>query len=70
MSDRPPSSTQDKKSVRTMLLLFALFGVVGILTMHWSVPLGLVVLVAAEGFFFVAYRRFSRASRAAAPRAS
>ena len=48
-----------------MLLLFAVLGIVGVLIMSRSIALGLLVLLAAEGFFVVAYRRF-RASASAA----
>jgi len=43
-----------------MLVIFAALAVVGVASLAVSVALGLVVLVAAEAFFVVAYRRFSK----------
>ncbi len=58
-------SSSDRKGIRRMLMIFGILGIVGVLTMALSVAVGLVVLVAAEGFFVIAYRRFSRGSRPA-----
>jgi hypothetical protein len=55
-----------RKDVRKMLLLFAVLGVLGVLLLLVSILLGLAVLVAAEVFFFMAYRRFAGRSRSAA----
>lgn len=46
-------------------MLFAVLGVVGVLMLAFSIVLGLIVLVAAEAFFMIAYRRFARHSRSA-----
>jgi hypothetical protein len=43
-----------------MLTFFAVLGVIGVLLLSLSVVIGLAFLVAAEAFFFVAYRRFSK----------
>jgi hypothetical protein len=43
-----------------MLVIFAALALMGVLTLAFSVVLGLVVLVVAEAFFVVAYRRFSK----------
>jgi len=51
-----------KPGVKRMLTLFAAVAVVGILTMAFSVVIGLVLLVVAEVFFAIAYRRFAKAS--------
>lgn len=52
-----------RKGVKTMLVIFAILGILGVLLLAVSILLGLIVLAAAEGFFVVAYRRFSRAAR-------
>jgi hypothetical protein len=43
-----------------MLALFAVVALVGVLMFAFSVALGLVILVVAEVFFAMAYRRFSK----------
>jgi hypothetical protein len=48
-----------------MLILFAALGIVGVFTLAFSVALGLVVLLAAEAFFMIAWRRFARRSKTA-----
>jgi hypothetical protein len=54
-----PSSPERKSAVR-MLALFAVIGLVGVLMFKFSVVLGLIILVVAEVFFAMAYRRFSK----------
>jgi len=49
----------DRRGVRKFLLAFGLLGVVGVLMLAVSVAAGLIILVAAEVFFAMAYRRFS-----------
>lgn len=49
-----------------MLTFFAALAIVGVLALAFSVVLGLVLLVAAEVFFAIAYRRFSRSPKPAA----
>jgi len=44
-------------------MIFAALAVVGVLTLAFSRAIGLVVLVVAEIFFVVAYRRFSKTSK-------
>jgi hypothetical protein len=64
MVTTPPSlSSQDRKDVRKRLIVFGVLGVVGVFLMAVSVVIGLVVLVAAEAFFLMAYRSFARRSR-------
>lgn len=46
-----------------MLMIFALLAVAGVLSFVISPLLGLAILVVAEVFFAVAYRRFSRLSK-------
>jgi hypothetical protein len=58
-----PAPAADQKGVRRMLVFFAVLGIVGVLLLAVSVVLGLVVLVAAEVFFFRAYRTFARRAR-------
>jgi len=43
-----------------MLTLFAVVAILGVLMLAFSVVLGLALLVVAEVFFAIAYRRFSR----------
>lgn len=43
-----------------MLALFAVAAILGVLLLAFSVALGLIVLVVAEVFFAIAYRRFSK----------
>ena len=45
-----------------MLALFAAVAILGVLTLAFSVVIGLALLVVAEIFFAVAYRRFSKRS--------
>jgi len=59
----PPQPSLDQKGVRRMLMIFAALAVVGVLTLAFSRAIGLVVLVVAEIFFVVAYRRFSKTSK-------
>ena len=59
----PPQRSLDQKGVRRMLMIFAALAVVGVLTLAFSRAIGLVVLVVAEVFFVVAYRRFSKTSK-------
>jgi hypothetical protein len=58
-----PLSSRDRKGVRKMLIVFGVLGIAGVLLLVVSVVMGLIVLVAAEAFFFMAYRSFSRRSR-------
>ena len=59
-----PSSPERRSAVR-MLALFAVIGLVGVLMFRFSVVLGLIILVVAEVFFAMAYRRFSKGTPAA-----
>jgi len=58
-------SSPDRRSVRRMLTLFGVVAILGVLMLAFSVVLGLILLVFAEIFFAIAYRRFSRSSKAA-----
>jgi len=62
MGSAPPPSgaSPARKDVRRMLALFAIVAILGVLMLAFSVVLGLALLVVAEVFFAVAYRRFSR----------
>jgi hypothetical protein len=53
-------SSPDRRSVRRMLTFFAIIAIAGVLMLAISVAIGLVLLVVAEVFFAIAYRRFSR----------
>ncbi|HEV2389297.1 MAG TPA: hypothetical protein VGS04_01095 [Nitrososphaerales archaeon] len=64
MGSATPPSSVDQKGVRRMLVLFAALAILGVVTLAFSVALGLVVLVVAEVFFVVAYRRFSKSAKA------
>lgn len=44
-------------------MIFAALAVIGVLTLALSRAIGLIVLVAAEVFFVVAYRKFSKRSK-------
>ena len=46
-----------------MLVIFAALAFLGVLTLAFSRALGLVVLVVAEVFFVIAYRRFSKSAK-------
>jgi hypothetical protein len=46
-----------------MLVIFAILAVAGVLMFLVSAVLGLAILVVAEVFFAIAYRRFSRLSK-------
>lgn len=46
-----------------MLTVFAVLAVAGVLLFAFSRILGLLILVAAEVFFVIAYRRFSKISK-------
>lgn len=46
-----------------MLIIFAALAFIGVLTLAFSRALGLVVLVVAEVFFVIAYRRFSKSTK-------
>jgi hypothetical protein len=50
----------DRTSVRRMLVVFGVLGIAGVVMLKFSVVIGLALLVVAEVFFAVAYRRFSR----------
>ena len=63
MSSPTPPSPADQTNVKRMLLLFAIIALVGVLMFAFSVILGLFVLVVAEVFFAIAYRRFSKVAR-------
>jgi amino acid transporter len=58
-----PQAPADRRGVRRMLSIFAVLAILGIITLAASVILGLVVLLIAEVFFVIAYRRFSRLAR-------
>ena len=45
-----------------MLTLFAAVGIAGVLMLAISIPVGLALLVVAEVFFAIAYRRFAKNS--------
>jgi hypothetical protein len=60
-----PLSSHDRKGVRRMLILFGVLGVTGVFLLAVSVVIGLIVLVAAEAFFLMAYRTFARPSSSA-----
>lgn len=62
----PAPAPTDKKGVRRMLVFFALLAILGVFMLAFSVVIGLGLLVVAEVFFVVAYRRFSRAQKPAA----
>lgn len=64
MGSSAPSkpSAPDRRGVRRMLMLFGALAIVGVLMLALSVVLGLFLLVVAEVFFAIAYRRFSRSS--------
>jgi hypothetical protein len=59
----PPPPSLGQKGVRRMLMIFAALAVIGVVALAFSVALGLIFLVVAEGFFVVAYRRFSKGSK-------
>jgi len=59
----PPQPSLEQKGVRRMLMIFAALAVIGVLTLAFSRALGLIVLIVAEVFFVVAYRRFSKSSK-------
>jgi hypothetical protein len=65
MGSASPSSQPSlgRKDVRLMLTIFAVLAVAGVLMFAVSRVLGLLLLVAAEVFFVVAYRRFSKISK-------
>ena len=46
-----------------MLTIFAALAIAGVLMLAISVAIGLILLVVAEFFFAIAYRRFSRRSK-------
>jgi membrane protein implicated in regulation of membrane protease activity len=48
------------KGVRKMLALFGALAIAGVVLLAISIVIGLVLLVAAEVFFMLAYRRFSQ----------
>ena len=64
-SPPPPTPSPDRKSARNMLFLFAVIAVLGVFTMAFSIVLGIVLLLVAEAFFAIAYRRFSGSSKSA-----
>jgi hypothetical protein len=65
MGSSPPSSQASlaRKDVRRMLTIFAVLAVAGVLMFAVSRILGLLLLVVAEVFFVIAYRRFSKISK-------
>jgi len=65
MGGSSPDSPPNRKDVRKMLILFAVFGVAGVFLLAVSVVLGIVVLVVAEAFFLMAYRAFAKRSPSA-----
>jgi len=65
-SPAPPlAASPDRKGVRRMLTLFAVVAILGVFLLAFSVVLGLTMLVVAEVFFAIAYRRFSKRPRPA-----
>jgi hypothetical protein len=56
----PTTPSPDRRGVRRMLTIFAVVAIIGVFTLAFSVLLGLILLVVAEVFFAIAYRRFSR----------
>jgi len=60
-SKAPPPSGQS--GVRRMLVLFGILAIIGVLALAKNVVIGLALLVVAEGFFAVAYRRFSKGAK-------
>jgi uncharacterized membrane protein len=60
MGSPASSASPDRKVVRKRLMLFGVLGIIGVLLIAVSVVLGLVVLVAAEAVFLIAYRSFSK----------
>jgi uncharacterized protein YybS (DUF2232 family) len=56
----PKAASSDQKDVKKMVALFAVSAILGVLLLAFSVALGLIVLVIAEVFFAIAYRRFSK----------
>lgn len=54
----------ERRGVRRMLTVFAALALLGVVTLAVSVAAGLVILLVAEFFFVIAYRRFSRLQRA------
>lgn len=63
MGSATPPPSVDKKGVRRMLIIFAALAFLGVLTLAFSRALGLIVLVVAEVFFVIAYRRFSKSAK-------
>ncbi|MDG6915567.1 MAG: hypothetical protein JRN23_02050 [Nitrososphaerota archaeon] len=63
MSSSPTQPSQDRTGVKRMLVIFAILAVAGVLMFLVSAVLGLAILVVAEVFFAIAYRRFSRLSK-------
>ena len=57
-----PTTSQGRKGVRKMLILFAVLGAAGVFLLAFQVVLGIIVLVVAEAFFLMAYRTFARRS--------
>lgn len=68
MGSAAPAQTAspDRAAVKRMLAIFAVLAIAGVLMLAVSVALGLVLLVVAEAFFVVAYRRFSARPKRAA----
>jgi hypothetical protein len=62
-SASPSTSSLGRKDVRRMLTIFAVLAVAGVLTFAVSRVLGILLLVVAEVFFVIAYRRFSKISK-------
>jgi hypothetical protein len=58
-----PQPSLERKDVRRMLTIFAVLAVAGVLMFAVSRVLGLLLLVVAEAFFVIAYRKFSKISK-------
>lgn len=54
------ASPMKMKEVRKRLFLFGGLGILGVLLLAVSIVLGIIVLVFAEVFFVLAYRRFAK----------
>lgn len=58
-----PPGAMERAGVKRMLLIFAALAILGVISLAINVALGLIVLVVAEAFFVMAYRRFSKLRR-------
>lgn len=63
MSAAQPQASQDRKEVKRMLTIFAVLAAAGVLSFVVSAVLGLAILLVAEVFFALAYRRFTKLSK-------